>query len=119
MSTVPAGAPSRRFKIQTATSADEIIVRCSGRLTAEYAEQFKTAVRDLIPGKKCVVLDFTHVEHMDSSGLGAVVRLYVSAKTADCELRLVNFNQRVRELLGLTNLLGIFEGCGKYMIKMP
>ena len=62
---------------------------------------------------------FTQVEHMDSSGIGAVVRLYVSAKKENCELRLVNFNQRIRDLLGLSGLLKIFGDCGKYMVRMP
>ena len=92
---------------------------CSGRLVAEYAEQFKTEVRNLIPGAKRLVLDFTHVEYLDSSGLGAVVRLYVSAQAADCELQLVNFNQRVRELLGLTHLLSLFEDCGRFNVRLP
>ncbi len=116
---VPASAPSRRFKTQVSIHQQEVTVLCSGRLTAEFAEQFKTEVRNLIPGAKCVTLDFTQVEYLDSSGVGAVVRLYVSARSADCELRLINFNRRVRELLGLTNLLGIFEDCGRYMVKMP
>jgi len=48
-----------------------------------------------------------------------VVRAYVSAKTSHCELQLVNLNQRVRELLGMTNLLSVFGACGQYMTKMP
>jgi anti-anti-sigma factor len=119
MTAVP--TPSRRLRLETKVDegAQQVVVRCCGRLTAEHAEQFKTEVRNLIPGARRLVLDFTQVEYMDSSGLGAVIRLYVSAKTADCELKLVNFNQRVRELLGLTHLLSLFEDCGRYNIRMP
>jgi anti-sigma B factor antagonist len=56
---------------------------------------------------------------MDSAGLGTIVALYVSARRADCDLRLINFNKRVRELLGMTNLLSIFEACGQYFTRMP
>jgi anti-anti-sigma factor len=100
-------------------SAAETVVHCSGRLTSEYAEEFRDEIRKLIPNAKAVVLDFTQVEYMDSSGIGSVVRLYVSAKNADCELHLVNFNQRIRDLLGLTGLLKIFEDCGRYMVRIP
>lgn len=111
--------PSRRFRISTRVSDAETVVFCSGRLTSEHTEQFKNEVRALIAAAKVLVVDFTNVEHMDSSGIGAVVRLYVSAKQANCELHLVNFNQRIRDLLGLTGLLKIFGDCGKYMVRMP
>ena len=111
--------PFRRLRIRATVNEAETVVRCSGRLTSEYAEEFKDEVRRLIPGAKLVVLDFTQLEYMDSSGIGAVVRLYVAAKKENCELRLVNFNQRVRELLGLSGLLKIFGDCGKFMVKMP
>ena len=117
MSTAPAA--SRRLKLRTQVSDAETVVHCSGRLTSEYCEEFRQHVRQLIPGAKSVVLDFTGLDYLDSSGIGAVVRLYVSAKSAECDLRLVNFNQRVRELLGLTGLLKIFSDCGKYMVRMP
>ena len=111
--------PFRRLRVRTQINASETVVRCSGRLTSEYADEFKEEVHKLIPGAKVVVLDFTQVEHMDSSGIGAVVRLYVTAKRENCELRLVNFNQRIRDLLGLSGLLKIFGDCGRYMIRMP
>lgn len=111
--------PFRRLRIRAQVHESETVVRCSGRLTSEYAEEFKDEVRKLVPGAKVLVLDFGNLEYMDSSGIGAVVRLYVSARKEDCELRLVNFNQRVRDLLGLTGLLKIFGDCGKYMVRMP
>ena len=117
MSTVP--SPSRRLKLRPQVREVETVVRCSGRLTSEYAEEFKDEVGKLIPGATAVVLDFTHLEYMDSSGIGAVVRLYVTARKENCELHLVNFNQRIRDLLGLTGLLKIFGDCGKYMVRMP
>ena len=117
MSTVP--ARSRRLQLRTHVTEAETIVRCSGRLTSQDSEEFKEQVRALIGGAKILVLDFTQIEHLDSSGIGAVVMLYVKSKNAGCELRLVNFNRHVRDLLGLTGLLKIFGDCGSYMIKMP
>ncbi len=58
----------------------------------------------LIPNAKRIVLDFGDF-YMDSSGLGAVVSVYVSAKTAGCDLQLVNLGGRVKELLGMTHVL--------------
>jgi anti-anti-sigma factor len=47
---------------------------------------------------------------MDSSGLGAIVGIYLSARRQECELKLINLNQRPKELFRLTNLAKIFEG---------
>ncbi len=92
---------------------------CSGRLTAGLTTNLKEKVKDLIPRAKLIVLDLTDLQYMDSSGLGAIVGLYVSARRANRDLRLVNLNKRVRELLGMTNLLSVFEACGQYFTKMP
>ena len=83
------------------------------------AEVLRDEIRRAIPQARRIVLDFTDLNHMDSSGLGAVVRAYVSAKTSHCELQLVNFNARIRELLGMTNLLSVFGACGQYLTKVP
>ena len=95
------------------------VVRCNGRLVAGVSDRLYREVSAIIPGSKRVVLDMTELTHMDSMGIGTLVRLYVSAKSAKCELQLVNLNQRIRELLGLTNLLSVFSACGHYMTKMP
>ncbi len=107
------------FHIATLRREKVTVVKCSGRLTSQVTSTLKDEVKPLLSAPGLVVLDFTEVSHLDSSGLGAVVGLYVSGKRAGCELRLVNFNQRVRELLGLTHLLSALEACGEYLIKMP
>jgi anti-anti-sigma factor len=112
-------APSVGFHVATIQHANAMVVKCSGRLTSQVTSVLKDEVKPLLGTPGLVVLDFTGVSHLDSSGLGAVVGLYVSGKRAGCELRLINFNQRVKELLGLTHLLSALEACGEYLIKMP
>jgi len=95
------------------------MVHCSGRLTSENAGLLKSHVREMIPGKKVVILNLSEVAYMDSSGLGTVVGLYISAKTRGCHLQLVNLSPRVRQMLGLSNLLSAFEACGQYGARIP
>ena len=66
-------------------------------------------VKALLPKNRRVILDLTDLGYMDSSGLGTLVGLYISAKGANCRLELVNLSPRIRELLSLTNVLSIFE----------
>ncbi len=119
MSAAPASSPNQRLRLQANNSVDQILVRCSGRLTSDYSEMLREEVGKLIPQTRRIVLDLTDLRYMDSSGLGAVVRVYVSAKTAGCELQLINFNQRIKELLGLTNLLSVFSTAGQYYTRFP
>jgi anti-sigma B factor antagonist len=111
-------ANSSLLTLHTRTEPEAIVVECRGRLVREATDQLRQTVKPLISQTKCLVLDLTGLAHMDSSGLGALVGLYVSAKTAGCQLQLINLNQRIRQLLGMTHLLSAFEACGKYMIKM-
>jgi anti-anti-sigma factor len=104
--------------LHTRTTPEAIVVECRGRLIREATDHLRATVKPLIAQTKCLVLDLSDLAYMDSSGLGALVGLYVSARTAGCQLQLVNLNQRIRQLLGMTHLLSAFEACGKFMIKM-
>jgi anti-sigma B factor antagonist len=109
----------QRFEAKTTTTDAAIVVKCSGRLVSDFTQVLKEEVRPLLDRSTPVILDFTAVTHLDSSGLGTVVSLYVSAKTHGCKLGLVNLSPHVRELLGLTHLLSALETCGQYMVKLP
>jgi anti-sigma B factor antagonist len=99
-------------------SGDVAIVRCTGRLVAGVTDAFQAEIRPLIPGSKRIVLDFADLTHMDSTGIGALVRLYVSAKSAGCRLEVVNMGKSVRQLLGITHLLSMLESVGEHNIRM-
>jgi anti-anti-sigma factor len=117
--TNPKSVPALGLELKVYAQEGATVVRCSGRLTAGVTANLREQVKDLILPAKLVVLDLTDLQHMDSAGLGAIVALYVSARRANCDLRLIHFNKRVRELLGMTNLLSIFEACGQYFTRMP
>jgi anti-sigma B factor antagonist len=72
----------------------------------------------MIPDSKRVVLDFKDLTHMDSMGLGTLVRLYVSAKSAGCVLELVSVGPSVRQLLGIAHLLSVFQTIGENNVRM-
>lgn len=84
------------------------LVRCHGRLVAGGRDILSAKVRELIPDSKRIILDLTDLTHMDSMGLGTLVRLYTSAKKSGCSLELINLGKQIRELLGVTNLLSVF-----------
>jgi anti-sigma B factor antagonist len=108
-----------RFTFETHLQQDAAIVKCNGKLTAGVTDILSAEIKRLIPDHKLIVLDLTDLAQMDSMGLGTIVRLYVSARTAGSTLELINLSKRVRELLGITNLLSVFEMCGDHGIRFP
>jgi len=114
MSTNPPSTPHSRFKLRIQPSPESTLVICSGKLTAEIAAEFKQEIRALIPQTKRIVLDLGEVGFIDSSGLGALIGVYVTAKKAPCELQLINLSKKVHDLLGMTNMLSVFESASQF-----
>ena len=104
--------------IDVERNGDTATVRCHGRLVAGVGDWFYPEMRNLLPECKCITLDLTDLAYMDSMGIGTVVRLYVTARSNACTLRLINIGPRVRELLGITHLLNILTDMCEQGISM-
>jgi anti-sigma B factor antagonist len=108
------GSSTRGFRVHCYECEDMLVAECHGKLTFENTQVLKDAVREKIPGHKRIVIDLKEVPQVDSSGLGTVVGLYVSARTRRCRVEIVNASQQVRELFSMTNLLSLFEAAGRH-----
>jgi anti-sigma B factor antagonist len=106
------------FSTQIDRGPEIVVVRCRGRLLAGSHDSFYGDVQALFSDRKRIVLDLTELTHMDSSGLGTVIRIYVSAKSAGCELQLVNLGPRIRQVFGIANLMSFFTIIGENDIRM-
>ena len=95
-----------------------VVVKLNGRLVSGVNDILYTRVKALMPDTKRIVLDLTNLTRVDSMGLGTLVRLAVSARSAGCSLELLNLGKQVRQLLGMTNLLSVFAIIGEHGIKM-
>ncbi len=90
-----------------------VIFHCRGRLVSGVCSFLYNKVHAVIPDHKRIVLDLTDLEWVDSMGLGTLVRIYAACKGAGAKMQLINLGPRVKELLGVTNLLGIFADIGE------
>ena len=102
-------APAQELKLETEKRPNEVVIRCSGKIVSSSSPLLRNTVRPLIVENKRVVLDLTNVSYLDSSGLGSIVGLWSNAKKDQCDLKLVHLNDRIKELLRITNL-GALEG---------
>ena len=85
-------------------------IKCHGRLLCENAQAIKELVKPLIQARRRrIVIDCSDLQSVDSSGLGALVSLKVSAFNKGLvKLELVNLSPRVSELVKLTRLTDLF-----------
>lgn len=97
---------------------DTAVIILTGRLVSSSSDLLYRPVLALLPTHKRIVLDLAELTHMDSMGLGSLLRLYVSAKARGCTIELRNLGNRVRELMVMTNLLPMFTVVGEHGVRM-
>jgi anti-anti-sigma factor len=80
-------------------------VICHGKLTSETSNIIKECVKPLLAHGGRTIVDLGGVAFLDSSGLGALVGLKVSAINQGlCRLEFENMTPRILELLRITHL---------------
>jgi anti-sigma B factor antagonist len=100
-------AAASLLTLEVERNDDVAIVKCHGRLVMGVCDVLASKVKALIPDTRRIVLDLTDLKQMDSMGLGTIVRLYASAKSGGSCLVLINVGPRIKQLLGITNLLSV------------
>ncbi len=103
------------LEVSTTRTGDQTTFVCKGRIVSETAKELSGEVRAAIPDSQVIVVDLSNVSYMDSSGLGTLVSLYISAKRARKTFKIVKLSERVAELLRISKLTSVFEGYGEYL----
>jgi len=87
------------------------IVDLSGRITlGEGSALLRDTVRGLVEqGHKKIMLNLGRVTHIDSTGMGELVRALAGVRSQGGELKLVNVSLPATELLRITRLATLFE----------
>ena len=98
------------LKIETEKQPNRMIVRCTGRINLESWALFSTTVRGLFAESKTIRIDLTNVVQVDSTGIGAFVSVWASAKGSGCDLKFMNPNKHVQDVVEITKLHDMFEG---------
>lgn len=99
------------LKITNRETDGVVVLALDGRIVlGEETNKLREGVKNLVSqGKKKIVVDVKNVTMIDSSGLGALVAAYSSAKSAGASLRLCNLGAHFNELLQITRLLTVFD----------
>jgi len=85
---------------------DQGVLSLRGPLTMENVPPFLNAVRR--ESAPTMILDFSGVPYLDSSGLGSLVSAYTSCQKAGRRVALTGVNQRVMKVFEITKVEPIF-----------
>ncbi|HXN23902.1 MAG TPA: STAS domain-containing protein [Candidatus Dormibacteraeota bacterium] len=91
-------------------SGDVTLIDLSGSLTFQEIAALSKAIRDLLnEGHKKFVLNLNGVRSLDSSGIGELVRSYMTVTNRGGDLKMLNLSPKVEEILKITKLSQVFE----------
>jgi anti-sigma B factor antagonist len=89
---------------------DVMVVQCIGRIVAGAdVHSLQFLIEKVLPRHHEIVLQLEKIEFIDSSGLGALVRLSSTARASGGDLKLCALPQAVRKTLEMMNLITLFE----------
>jgi anti-sigma B factor antagonist len=103
--------PAGRMQAVTRENGEITIVEIKGRITiGEGSVMLREIMVGLLgKGKKHFLLNMTDVTHVDSAGIGELVRSHTSVRKQGGQLKLANVNKKVQELLQKTMLLAVLD----------
>jgi anti-anti-sigma factor len=92
-------------------SGDVLILYPEGKITfGDGDQELGEAIRtQLEKGVRKIVIDFSKVSYLDSSGVGELVGCYTSIKNKSGELRVCGMNSKIFGLMKMTSLHSVFE----------
>lgn len=99
------------LNIRERQAGDVTVLDMDGKITiGEGSVALRSAVRRLIEeGKKKILLNLSNVSYVDSSGIGELVSSFTTVQREGGQLKLLKLTQKIRDLLGITKLLTVFD----------
>ena len=99
------------FKAVSREVGGVTVIDMDGRITLGEGSDL---LRELIEGKlgsgrKKIVMNLAEINYIDSTGLGELVSVYRQMKAQGGELKLLNLNKKVSDLLQITKLYAVFD----------
>ena len=98
-------------KLSTRQVGDVSVVDVAGRITlGEGSSALRETLRDMVSkNQKKILLNLGDVSYIDSSGIGELVSGFTSVTNSGGQLKLLNLNKRVKDLLQITKLYTVFD----------
>ena len=99
------------LKINIRETPNAAILDMSGRVTlGDALGDFRDSIREALAGdRKNILLNLAELSYIDSSGLGQLIGSYATITDRGGQMKLLNLQKKVTDLMQITKLLTIFE----------
>ncbi|HUO31547.1 MAG TPA: STAS domain-containing protein [Bryobacteraceae bacterium] len=99
------------LKINVRESGNVVILDLDGRITiGEEATSLRDTIKEMLDGgHRHILLNLADVSYIDSTGLGQFVGSFATVTSRGGELKLLNLQKRLQELMQITKLITVFE----------
>jgi len=106
---MPIKPRTKNFSISIRDSKGVALVDVSGHFTSFEAGALTDAIRLLVKEKRNrILLNLRGVEYLDSSGIGELVRNYLTVVKSGGEMKVIGLTSKVEEILKITQLYKVF-----------
>lgn len=86
------------------------VVEVSGKLTSLESGALSNSIAQLLKeGRRQILLNLRGLSYLDSSGIGDLVRTYLSVIKRGGEMKVVGLTDRAEEILKITKLYQVFQ----------
>ena len=99
------------LKINVRESGNVLVLDLNGRITiGEEAATLRDTIKEhLDNGQKNILLNLAEVSYIDSTGLGQFVGSFATVTSRGGQLKLLNLQKKLQELMQITKLITVFE----------
>ena len=97
--------------INVRESGNVVVLDLNGRITiGEETASLRNTIKQLLDSdQKNILLNLGEVSYIDSTGLGQFVGSFATVTSRGGQLKLLNLQKKLQELMQITKLITVFE----------
>jgi anti-sigma B factor antagonist len=106
---MPIKPRTSNFSVSIRQSGPVALVDVSGHFTSFESGALRSAIETLLKEKRnCILLNLRALDYLDSSGVGELVRNYLTVIKSGGEMKVVGLSSKIEEILKITQLYKVF-----------
>ena len=98
------------FSVKIRHQDQVAVIDVSGHLTSFEVGALRDSIQSLLKAqRKNIVLNFSELMYLDSSGIGELARIYVTVVKQGGAMKVIGLTAKVEQVLKITHLSQVFQ----------